>query len=111
MTKLKNSDRNDQSALIDDAKGKGASVLTGGKRSTKFEKGYFFEPTILKGLPDTARVMSEEPFAPVMPILDFSKIDDVIAAANNTPYGLSAAPRGHTSGPPKPDPRCRWIGS
>ena len=34
--------------------------------------------------------MTEEPFAPVMPILDFSKIDDVIAAANNTPYGLAA---------------------
>lgn len=76
--------------LIDDAKGKGAAVLTGGKRSTKFEKGYFFEPTILKGLTDTARVMTEEPFAPVMPILDFGKIDDVIAAANNTPYGLAA---------------------
>jgi succinate-semialdehyde dehydrogenase/glutarate-semialdehyde dehydrogenase len=76
--------------LIDDAKGKGAAVLTGGKRSGKFEKGYFFEPTILKGLSGDARVMTEEPFAPVMPILDFSKIDDVIAAANNTPYGLAA---------------------
>jgi len=76
--------------LIDDAKGKGAAVLTGGKRSTKFDKGYFFEPTILKGLSGDAKVMTEEPFAPVMPILDFSKIDDVIAAANNTPYGLAA---------------------
>ncbi len=34
--------------------------------------------------------MTEEPFAPVMPLLDFSKLDDVIAAANNTPYGLAA---------------------
>ncbi len=76
--------------LIADATGKGAAVLTGGKRSTKFDKGYFFEPTILKGLSADARVMTEEPFAPVMPILDFSKIDDVIAAANNTPYGLAA---------------------
>lgn len=76
--------------LIDDAKGKGAAVLTGGKRSARFDKGYFFEPTILKGLSDNARVMTEEPFAPVMPILDFGKIDDVIAAANNTPYGLAA---------------------
>ena len=65
-------------------------MLTGGKRSEKFAKGYFFEPTILKGLTADARVMTEEPFAPVMPILDFSKIDDVIAAANNTPYGLAA---------------------
>ncbi len=36
------------------------------------------------------KLMTEEPFAPVMPILEFSKIDDVIAAANNTPYGLAA---------------------
>jgi succinate-semialdehyde dehydrogenase / glutarate-semialdehyde dehydrogenase len=76
--------------LIDDARAKGAECLTGGGRSTKFDKGYFFEPTILKGLPTDARVMSEEPFAPVMPILDFSKIDDVIARANATPYGLAA---------------------
>jgi succinate-semialdehyde dehydrogenase / glutarate-semialdehyde dehydrogenase len=76
--------------LIDDARGKGAAVLTGGQRSTKFEKGYFFEPTILKQLSADARVLTEEPFAPVMPIIDFSKIDDVIAAANNTPYGLAA---------------------
>ena len=36
------------------------------------------------------RIMTEEPFAPVMPLLDFSKLDDVIAAANDTPYGLAA---------------------
>ncbi len=76
--------------LIDDAKAKGADCLTGGGRSSKFDKGYFFEPTILKNLPMDARVMTEEPFAPVMPIMDFSKIDDVIAQANSTPYGLAA---------------------
>ena len=37
-----------------------------------------------------ARIMTEEPFAPVMPLLDFKNIDDVIAAANNTKYGLAA---------------------
>jgi succinate-semialdehyde dehydrogenase/glutarate-semialdehyde dehydrogenase len=76
--------------LIRDATGKGAQVLTGGKRSDRFEKGYFFEPTILKGLSADARVMTDEPFAPVMPLLDFSKLDEVIAAANNTKYGLAA---------------------
>jgi succinate-semialdehyde dehydrogenase/glutarate-semialdehyde dehydrogenase len=76
--------------LIADAKKKGASVLTGGKRSEKFEKGYFFEPTVLSGLSPDAKVLTEEPFAPVMPVLDFSKLDDVIAAANNTKYGLAA---------------------
>jgi succinate-semialdehyde dehydrogenase/glutarate-semialdehyde dehydrogenase len=77
-------------ALIDDAKGKGAAVLTGGGRSKKFEKGYFFEPTVLKGLSADAKILTEEPFAPVMPVLDFNKLDDVIAQANNTVYGLAA---------------------
>ncbi len=76
--------------LVKDASGKGAQLLTGGKRCDRFEKGYFFEPTILKGLPSNAKILTQEPFAPVMPVLDFSKIDDVIAQANNTKYGLAA---------------------
>jgi len=77
-------------ALVEDAKRKGAKVLTGGRRSDRFERGYFFEPTVLAGLSAEAKIMIEEPFAPVMPLLDFSKIDDVIRAANNTRYGLAA---------------------
>ncbi len=77
-------------SLIEDAKKNGAKLLTGGKRSDRFDKGYFFEPTVLTNLSPKAKIMSEEPFAPVMPLLDFSKIDDVIAAANNTRYGLAA---------------------
>ncbi|WP_240907340.1 NAD-dependent succinate-semialdehyde dehydrogenase [Paludisphaera rhizosphaerae] len=76
--------------LIDDAHGKGAHILTGGGRSKRFEKGYWFEPTILNHVDGSMRLLTEEPFAPVMPILDFSKLDDVIAAANATPYGLAA---------------------
>jgi succinate-semialdehyde dehydrogenase/glutarate-semialdehyde dehydrogenase len=76
--------------LIDDARSKGAKILAGGARSTRFDKGYYFEPTVVREVNGTMRLMSEEPFAPVMPILDFSKLDDVIAAANDTPYGLAA---------------------
>ena len=76
--------------LVDDAKKAGGTVLTGGGRSTRFDKGYWFEPTILRDVNGKMRIMTEEPFAPIMPILDFSKLDDVIAAANNTPYGLAA---------------------
>ncbi len=76
--------------LIEDARGSGAKVLTGGKRSDRFDRGYFFEPTVLTGVSDRAKLMTEEPFAPVMPLLDFGKIDDVIRAANNTRYGLAA---------------------
>jgi succinate-semialdehyde dehydrogenase/glutarate-semialdehyde dehydrogenase len=77
-------------ALVEDAKKTGAKVLTGGKRSDRFDRGYFFEPTVLTNLSDRAKMMTEEPFAPVMPLLDFGKIDDVIRAANNTRYGLAA---------------------
>jgi len=77
-------------ALVDDARKHGAKVLTGGARSERFERGYFFEPTVLSNLSPDARILTDEPFAPVMPLLDFSKIDDVIKAANNTRYGLAA---------------------
>jgi succinate-semialdehyde dehydrogenase/glutarate-semialdehyde dehydrogenase len=76
--------------LVGDAKAKGAKVLTGGERSKRFEKGYFFEPTVLTGLHPESKMLVEEPFAPVMPVLDFTKLDEVIAAANNTRYGLAA---------------------
>jgi succinate-semialdehyde dehydrogenase/glutarate-semialdehyde dehydrogenase len=77
-------------SLIDDAKKCGAKVLTGGGRSTRFERGYYFEPSVLGDVPAAARILTDEPFAPVMPLMNFSKLDEVIAAANNTPYGLAA---------------------
>jgi succinate-semialdehyde dehydrogenase/glutarate-semialdehyde dehydrogenase len=77
-------------ALIDDAKKHGAKVLTGGGRSDRFKKGYFFEPTVISNLNGEMKIMTEEPFAPVMPLLDFSKLDEVIRAANDTRYGLAA---------------------
>ncbi len=76
--------------LVDDARAHGAAVLTGGARSTRFAKGFYFEPTVLDRVDGSMKILTEEPFAPVMPILDFSKLDDVIAAANSTPYGLAA---------------------
>ena len=76
--------------LVEDAKHCGAKILTGGKRSDRFEKGYFFEPTVLTDVPPQTKMLTEEPFAPVMPLLGFTKIEDVIKAANNTRYGLAA---------------------
>jgi succinate-semialdehyde dehydrogenase/glutarate-semialdehyde dehydrogenase len=76
--------------LVDDARSKGGNILTGGARSTRFDKGFWFEPTVLRQVNGSMKIMTEEPFAPVMPLLDFSKLDEVIAAANDTPYGLAA---------------------
>src|SRR5437588_489091 len=56
--------------LVEDACGCGAKILTGGKRSDRFAKGYFFEPTVLTEVPERAKMLTEEPFAPVMPLLD-----------------------------------------
>src|SRR5262245_33022846 len=60
------------SALVDDARNKGAKILTGGGRSTRFDKGYWFEPTVIREVDGSMRILTEEPFAPVMPLLDFS---------------------------------------
>jgi succinate-semialdehyde dehydrogenase/glutarate-semialdehyde dehydrogenase len=76
--------------LIEDARRCGAKVLTGGERSRRFERGYYFEPTVVADIPPETKLLHEEPFAPVMPLLDFQKLDEVIAAANNTRYGLAA---------------------
>jgi succinate-semialdehyde dehydrogenase/glutarate-semialdehyde dehydrogenase len=52
-------------------------------------KGHFLEPTVLTQVPDEARVMQEEPFAPVAPIVSFTDVDEVIIRANALPFGLA----------------------
>jgi succinate-semialdehyde dehydrogenase/glutarate-semialdehyde dehydrogenase len=76
--------------LVGDATTKGAKVLTGGQRSRRFDRGYFFEPTVLDAIPPVAELLVEEPFSPVMPLLNYDKLDDVIQQANATRYGLAA---------------------
>ena len=78
------------SRLVDDARSLGAEILAGGARSTRFDRGYFFEPTVLRRVDGRMQLMTDEPFAPVMPLLDFSDLNEVISAANATPYGLAA---------------------
>ncbi|OBG18528.1 NAD-dependent succinate-semialdehyde dehydrogenase [Mycolicibacterium celeriflavum] len=75
-------------ALVDDAVARGARVLTGG--SAIRGDGYFYPPTVLTGVPREARMSSEEIFGPVAPLTPFETEDDVIAAANDTEYGLVA---------------------
>jgi succinate-semialdehyde dehydrogenase/glutarate-semialdehyde dehydrogenase len=76
------------SELVEDARSKGAKVLTGG--SARDGAGYFYEPTVLAEVPREARVFKEEIFGPVAPITTFSAEDEAIAAANDTEYGLVA---------------------
>ncbi len=76
-------------SMVADAVGKGADVLAGGKQPSGFNRGFFFEPTVLGKVPDSAAVMSEEPFGPVAPITPFRDYDEVIARANALPFGLA----------------------
>lgn len=75
--------------MVDDAVEKGAEVLAGGKAPSGFNRGYFFEPTVLGRVPDNAMVMNEEPFGPIAPIATFSDYDDVMKRANSLPFGLA----------------------
>ncbi|MCZ8545804.1 NAD-dependent succinate-semialdehyde dehydrogenase [Mesorhizobium qingshengii] len=76
--------------LVEDAVKHGAKLLTGGRRPSQFNKGNFLEPTVLTDVPDEARIMQEEPFAPVAPIAGFSRLEDVICRANSVPFGLAS---------------------
>jgi succinate-semialdehyde dehydrogenase/glutarate-semialdehyde dehydrogenase len=75
--------------LVEDATGRGARPLVGGKRPAG-KSGYFYEPTVLVDVPPDARLLREEIFGPVAPITTFSSDEEGIAAANNTEYGLVA---------------------
>lgn len=74
--------------MIRDAVDKGAELKTGGKRIGN--KGYFFEPTIITGVPTSAKVMNDEPFGPLAIINRFSHFEDAIAEANRLPFGLAS---------------------
>lgn len=73
---------------ISDAIALGAKVLTGGEPHAL--GGHFFQPTILINVSSEAKLMREETFGPVAPLIRFSTEDEVVAMANDTPFGLAA---------------------
>ncbi len=75
-------------ALVDDAVKQGAQLLTGGSRLG--DRGYFFAPTVLANVPDSARVMQEEPFGPLAVINPVASLDEALNKANSVPFGLAA---------------------
>jgi len=74
--------------LVDDARARGAALLLGGEALDG--RGYFYAPTVLQSVPPGARMLSEEVFGPVAPIVSFSTEEEAVAAANRTEYGLVA---------------------
>ena len=75
-------------AIVNDSKSRGGNIRTGGKR--RGNQGYFFEPTVITDLPDDSKLMTEEPFGPIAPIVSFKTFDEVVARANSLPFGLAA---------------------
>jgi succinate-semialdehyde dehydrogenase/glutarate-semialdehyde dehydrogenase len=73
--------------LVQDAEAKGARVLAGGHRG---DSGFFFQPTLLGDVPNSADIMNEEPFGPVAVTAKFATFDDAIEQANRLPFGLAA---------------------
>ena len=76
-------------SYIDAGKSEGARLMTGGERFG--EKGYYVQPTVFADVTDDMKIAREEIFGPVMSIIKFKNIDEVVRRANNTNYGLAAA--------------------
>jgi succinate-semialdehyde dehydrogenase/glutarate-semialdehyde dehydrogenase len=89
MGPLANARRLDaMAAIVSDSKSRGGKIVTGGKR--RGNQGYFFEPTVITDLPDDSKLMTQEPFGPIAPVVTFKTFDEVVARANALPFGLAA---------------------
>ncbi len=75
-------------SFVADAKSRGGKIQTGGSR--RGNQGYFFEPTVITDIPDDSKVMTEEPFGPLAPIVTFKSFDEVVERANSLEFGLAA---------------------
>ena len=77
-------------AHVEDAKARGARVLAGGERLPELGAN-FYAPTVLAGVTHDMRIMREETFGPVLPIMDFDNDDEAVRLANDSEYGLAAS--------------------
>jgi acyl-CoA reductase-like NAD-dependent aldehyde dehydrogenase len=77
-------------SYVDIGRAEGASLLVGGKRPQHLQRGYFFEPTVFANAGADMRIVREEIFGPVLTALAWKDVDDLVAQANDTEFGLSA---------------------
>ncbi|MFC4497284.1 NADP-dependent succinic semialdehyde dehydrogenase [Streptomyces ovatisporus] len=82
--------RSDLEELVDDATRRGATALCGGGRPQHLPNGYFYEPTVLTGITESMRIHREETFGPVASLYRVADLDEAVALANDTPFGLSS---------------------
>ncbi len=69
----------------------GAKILTGGTRPPQFARGFFLTPAVVTGVNHSMRLMREETFGPVIPLMPYRTFEEAIALANDCPYGLGAS--------------------
>jgi acyl-CoA reductase-like NAD-dependent aldehyde dehydrogenase len=77
-------------AVVEEAVAEGARIVCGGRKPEQPARGYFIEPTILRDVRPEMKIAQQELFAPLLPVIKYTDDDDVIAMANDTPYGLAA---------------------
>jgi aldehyde dehydrogenase (NAD+) len=82
---------------VDRAVDAGAKVLTGGKPPQAFDRGYYYEPTIVTGVDNSAEIAQQELFGPVSVVLPYDDVDEAVALANDSVYGLAANVWGPTA--------------
>jgi acyl-CoA reductase-like NAD-dependent aldehyde dehydrogenase len=75
---------------VEDARTRGAQVLTGGQRPKEISKGWFYEPTVLTGVDHTMLIMCEETFGPAVPLMEYTSFEEAINLVNDCKYGLGA---------------------
>ncbi|TAK10920.1 MAG: aldehyde dehydrogenase [Anaerolineae bacterium] len=76
---------------VADAVKNGAKVVVGGERPAEFDKGFFYKPTILVDVNHSMKVMTEETFGPIIPLMPYKDFDEAIWLANDSQYGLGAS--------------------
>ncbi|MFE0174609.1 NADP-dependent succinic semialdehyde dehydrogenase [Streptomyces sp. NPDC059002] len=82
--------RDDLEELVDDALAQGAAALCGGQRPKERERGWYYSPTVLADVTPGMRIHREEAFGPVASLYRVADLDEAVALANDTPFGLSS---------------------
>ncbi|MBC3758737.1 aldehyde dehydrogenase [Hyunsoonleella sp. SJ7] len=92
MSSLVSKDQLDKiTEMVEFAKKEGAEVLVGGGQPDKFDRGYFYEPTLITGCRQDSQIIQEEVFGPVLPVMKFNTLDEAIAMSNDSEFGLTSS--------------------
>jgi succinate-semialdehyde dehydrogenase/glutarate-semialdehyde dehydrogenase len=75
-------------SFVNDAKARGGKIQTGGERGGN--QGFFYKPTVITDIPDDSKIMTQEPFGPLAPVVPFKTFDEVVQRANSLEFGLAA---------------------